>query len=45
MKTPNSPIFLAASASSGSTVAAILDTLNSGASIAKSILHIWNMVC
>ena len=33
-----------ASASSGPTVADTLDTLNSGASIAKSILHIWNMV-
>lgn len=29
---------------SGVTVADALDTLNSGASIAKSILHIWNMV-
>ena len=33
-----------ASVSSGPTVADTLDTLNSGASIAKSILHIWNMV-
>lgn len=33
-----------AAASSGSTVTDTLDTLNSGASIAKSILHIWNMV-
>ena len=33
-----------AAASSGPTVADTLDTLNSGASIAKSILHIWNMV-
>lgn len=32
-----------AAASSGPTVADTLDTLNSGASIAKSILHIWNM--
>lgn len=31
-------------ASSGPSVADTLDTLNSGASIAKSILHIWNMV-
>lgn len=34
----------AATASSGPSVADTLDTLNSGASIAKSILHIWNMV-
>lgn len=33
-----------AAASSSPTVADTLDTLNSGASIAKSILHIWNMV-
>ena len=33
-----------AASSSGPTVADALDTFNSGASIAKSILHIWNMV-
>ena len=33
-----------AAATSGSSVADTLDTLNSGASIAKSILHIWNML-
>lgn len=31
-------------ATSGPSVADTLDTLNTGASIAKSILHIWNMV-
>lgn len=39
-----SPAVAASAASSGPTVADALDTLNSGASIAKSILHIWNMV-
>lgn len=39
-----SPAVASATASSGATVADALDTLNSGASIAKSILHIWNMV-
>lgn len=39
-----SPAVASSAASSGPTVADALDTLNSGASIAKSILHIWNMV-
>lgn len=39
-----SPAAASTAASSGATVADALDTLNSGASIAKSILHIWNMV-
>lgn len=36
--TPSTP----AAATSGPSVADTLDTLNTGASIAKSILHIWN---
>ena len=39
-----SPAVASSAASSGPSVADTLDTLNSGASIAKSILHIWNMV-
>lgn len=39
-----SPAVASSAASSGPSVADALDTLNSGASIAKSILHIWNMV-
>ncbi len=39
-----SPAVASAAASSGTSVADALDTFNSGASIAKSILHIWNMV-